>query len=452
MINSDIQQRRGSKNSMVFHTQGNLEKREISFVVKPSTEITDSRIIDKNSLRTGEIGLVYNQESGKTDITVYILEEDTYSLKEGNYFYDLDDLSVSDTIAGGVFMLTADVQTPFDNLAMLPLNCPRGIILMPDDYGDNEFVYKISVDGKSKFAGISFPDTKRQLGIEALENNKVDKETGKGLSENNFTGELKTAYDAAANHVVLKSNPHEVTKEQVGLGSVANADTTDPANINQSSQFRFVTDSEKTDWNLAYTDKHSHSNKAYIDVITQNLTTASAPQFVQLGLGRAALSSWSLALQAGLTTKSGTYLDWEGGNARIRENAYALEYTNYDGSALTATFKMSASGNYSYKPFISCGQAYKVVSASSNMTASNNDHIILVTTSSTAKTITLPVAGITDGTVYTIKKTDSEAGAVIVQPASGTIDGQSSYQITAQYGTAGFVKYGANYFILWKST
>lgn len=84
-------------------------------------------------------------------------------------------------------------------------------------------------------------------------NNKVDKESDKGLSQENFTTvlknkldaftatfttALKTAYDSAStwvtangtnvlSHLSSKTNPHEVTKTQVGLGNVDN--TTDLA-------------------------------------------------------------------------------------------------------------------------------------------------------------------------------------------------------------------------------
>ena len=51
------------------------------------------------------------------------------------------------------------------------------------------------------------------------------------------------------NHVVDTSNPHNVNKSQVGLGNVQNIDTTNPANITQSSSYRFVTDTEKNTWN-----------------------------------------------------------------------------------------------------------------------------------------------------------------------------------------------------------
>ena len=98
--------------------------------------------------------------------------------------------------------------------------------------------------------------------------NKVDKETGKSLILDTeisrlasmtaiFTTTLKTAYDNAVswistngtnvlNHLTRTDNPHSVTKSQVGLSNVPNTDTTTTANITDSINKRFVTDSNLT--------------------------------------------------------------------------------------------------------------------------------------------------------------------------------------------------------------
>jgi hypothetical protein len=47
-------------------------------------------------------------------------------------------------------------------------------------------------------------------------------------------------------HTANTSNPHSVTKTQVGLSNVVNADTTTTANITDSSNKRFVTDAQQT--------------------------------------------------------------------------------------------------------------------------------------------------------------------------------------------------------------
>lgn len=77
-----------------------------------------------------------------------------------------------------------------------------------------------------------------------------------------FTTALKSAYDSAVswiatnganliNHLSNTSNPHSVTKTQVGLGNVPNLDTT-----------------------AAVNNQHTHSNKSTLDLITEAFTTA----------------------------------------------------------------------------------------------------------------------------------------------------------------------------------
>lgn len=48
-------------------------------------------------------------------------------------------------------------------------------------------------------------------------------------------------------HIASTANPHSVTKSQVGLGNVVNADTTTTANITDSTNKRFVTDADLVD-------------------------------------------------------------------------------------------------------------------------------------------------------------------------------------------------------------
>lgn len=54
---------------------------------------------------------------------------------------------------------------------------------------------------------------------------------------------------AYAHSLLTSGNPHNVTKAEVGLGNVPNTDATNPANIVQTSSYRFVTDAEKATWN-----------------------------------------------------------------------------------------------------------------------------------------------------------------------------------------------------------
>ncbi len=77
----------------------------------------------------------------------------------------------------------------------------------------------------------------------------------------NFASTVNTAIAANASAITTKVdktttvNGHalsgnvSVTKADVGLGAVPNADATNPANISQDASHRFVTDAEKATWN-----------------------------------------------------------------------------------------------------------------------------------------------------------------------------------------------------------
>ena len=69
-------------------------------------------------------------------------------------------------------------------------------------------------------------------------------------------------------HTSRVDNPHGVSKTQVGLGNVLNVDSTNPNNIVQDSTHRFVTDSDKTNWNgkINATEKAVANGIATLDV------------------------------------------------------------------------------------------------------------------------------------------------------------------------------------------
>lgn len=56
--------------------------------------------------------------------------------------------------------------------------------------------------------------------------------------------------------------------------------TNHPASIiTQDATHRFITDTERTNWNDANSKKHSHNNKGYLDIINQNLATTNDVNF-----------------------------------------------------------------------------------------------------------------------------------------------------------------------------
>jgi hypothetical protein len=116
-----------------------------------------------------------------------------------------------------------------------------------------------------------------------------------------LTETLLANWTAAYTHISNKSNPHGVTKSQVGLGSVPNVATNDQvptftqattlANLTSGEKLgvamgkiakaiadfithkadtvQHITATERADWNDADTKKHTHSNKGVVDRLTQ---------------------------------------------------------------------------------------------------------------------------------------------------------------------------------------
>lgn len=118
-----------------------------------------------------------------------------------------------------------------------------------------------------------------------------------------ITQTLLDNWNAAYTHIGNKSNPHGVTKAQVGLGSVPDVATNDQTptftqasalgNLSSGEKLTIslgkimkaiadfiahkedavlhITTAERTNWNDANSKKHAHSNKSVIDGITQVL-------------------------------------------------------------------------------------------------------------------------------------------------------------------------------------
>ncbi len=116
-----------------------------------------------------------------------------------------------------------------------------------------------------------------------------------------ITQTLLDNWNAAYTHISNKSNPHGVTKSQVGLGSVPNVATNDQVptftqattldNLTSGEKLtvmlgkiakaiedfithkadavQHITATERTNWNDANNKKHSHSNKSILDTVTQ---------------------------------------------------------------------------------------------------------------------------------------------------------------------------------------
>lgn len=76
-------------------------------------------------------------------------------------------------------------------------------------------------------------------------------------TENNLTDALKTNYDSAYTHsTTTTGNPHNVTKTDVGLENVANADTTNADNISDGTTNAIITLTQETNFETAYSKSH----------------------------------------------------------------------------------------------------------------------------------------------------------------------------------------------------
>lgn len=113
---------------------------------------------------------------------------------------------------------------------------------------------KATVSALSTLSGL-VGDTAVSTQIETAIANKVDKVSGKGLSTNDLTATLKSNYDAAYTHTSNTSNPHGVTKAQVGLGNVENK---------SSATIRSEITSANVTTALGFTPSKSDHTHAYI--------------------------------------------------------------------------------------------------------------------------------------------------------------------------------------------
>ena len=100
-------------------------------------------------------------------------------------------------------------------------------------------------------------------------------------------------------------------------------------------------------------------------------------------------------------------------------------------------------------PFKAAVSASVTTVSSANYTVTDTDGFdtILVSTGGSDRTITLPAVAANSGRTLLIKKTDAGAGKVTVTPNGGTIDGISTFTLTAQYSKLSIVSDGTNWFI-----
>lgn len=90
---------------------------------------------------------------------------------------------------------------------------------------------------------------------------------------------------------------------------------------------------------------------------------------------------------------------------------------------------------------------YRNVTASGNVVS--GDYLIVADATGGAITMTLPPAALVPGRIYTFKRVNSGANAVIVDGyASETIDGATTYTLSAQWNSVTVMNNGISWFII----
>jgi hypothetical protein len=134
-------------------------------------------------------------------------------------------------------------------------------------------------------------------------------------------------------------------------------------------------------------------------------------------------------------------------------NALWTVQTQTAGNVLTADLANSRVGISQASPtsvlHVNGPIATALVSKTAAYTLTATDSIALGSASTAAFTLTLPTAVGCTGRQYILKKTDSSANAVTVGTTSSqTIDGATTYPLTAQYESITVVSDGANWSII----
>jgi len=128
---------------------------------------------------------------------------------------------------------------------------------------------------------------------------------------------------------------------------------------------------------------------------------------------------------------------FNGGNVQIATSSVG-------GGNSDAGFKLDVQGTLK-----STGRYTAYVSKTGAYTATTTDEVISADATSAAFQITLPTAVSKTGQVYTIKRANSGANAVTVGTTSSqTIDGSTTYSLSAQYKYVSVVSNGANWLII----
>lgn len=173
----------------------------------------------------------------------------------------------------------------------------------------------------------------------------------------------KTTTDKVNAHIINTTNPHNVTKAQVGLGNVDNVNTNNQtptytlASTNTTltsgeilttafgkiakaisslishlaDTVSHITSTERTNWNSASNNNHVHSNKTTLDNTTASYTTAEQTKLSGISTGA---NNYTLPVASTVIggVKSGTDITVDAsGNVSVNDDSHNHVIANVDG-------------------------------------------------------------------------------------------------------------------------
>ena len=90
---------------------------------------------------------------------------------------------------------------------------------------------------------------------------------------------------------------------------------------------------------------------------------------------------------------------------------------------------------------------YRNVTTTGNVVS--GDYLIVADATGGAITMTLPPAALVPGRIYTFKRINSGANAVVIDPSGAeTIDGAATYTLSAQWNSVTIINNGIAWFII----
>jgi len=182
---------------------------------------------------------------------------------------------------------------------------------------------------------------------------------------------IRLTFDTGDKLVITgESSGGSVTPEEVralisATSPISYSNTTGVISHVDSTTIRHVTDTQITNWTTAYTNNHTHSNKANLDTINQDLGTTSSPTFVTVTAALSGNASTATTLQTARTIQGVSFdgsanINIINGTGLVRATGTALSYDN-------TTYLPSAS----YTPTAAILSGYVAVSG----TITNTDTI-----------------------------------------------------------------------------